>query len=385
MDENKALAEDIGRLQDEMSYRGKAHQQLVTDEDGKAQWEDQLAYGEQTEISWDGDTADRAFFTYRVRFYKVSDLTPTIEELIGGTFISSETEERVTITQDIIRNFGDSFLVGNDDIIVIPRDDLNFDGHIIPEKGIYMSHTNGAYPNSLIYTRIKPLEYNYMPEGYPSKKLKSGPIVDELEVTFQDIGVPFLIDRIGIGITARDKLTVIWDGESYDVILREIAPHGLVFGNLGLLGVEGYQSVCPFAGKINIGDNSIELYSNETEESHTITIILYKVFYTPIDQNFLQSPKNLNVIFTYFTNENRYTCNVEYSQLRDWYDRGLPIFAICKVIRYNEIYETLIMSSYELNNSNRIMVFSCSGQKSGTLQLAYHENGVVTKYESEPS
>lgn len=262
MDENKALAEDIGRLQDDIFYRGKAYQQLVINRDGKAQWEDQLAYDGRIEISWDGDTTGRAFINGDVnRIYKVSDLTPTIEELIGGTFISFESGKRVKITQNIIHEFGDTFIVGNEEIIVVSIDDFEINGYIFPEKGIYMCYTNSAYTNSLIYGKIKQLDAKFLP----------------------------------------------------------ILP-------------------------------------------------------------------NLNVIFTCHNfNEPgvhpQYTCNVEYSQLRDWYDRGLPIFAICKVIRYNEIYETLIMSSYELNNSNRIMVFSCSGQKSGTLQLAYHENGVVTKYE----
>lgn len=253
-------------LGDNLSYHGAPYQQLVTDKDGKAHWEDQLAYDDRIEISWDGDTTGRAFIDDQIGHisYKVSDLTPTKEEIIGGTFISYQSAKRVTITQDVIQEQGNCFLV-DDEIIVIPIDNFESDGFIVPEKGIYMRHDGDAYTHSLTYGKIKQLDGKFLP-------------------------------------------------------------------------------VLP----------------------------------------------NLNVIFTCHNfNEPgvhpQYTCNVEYSQLRDWYDRGLPIFAICKVIRYNEIYETLIMSSYELNNSNRIMVFSCSGQKSGTLRLAYHENGVVTKYETEPS
>ena len=236
-----------------------------------------------------------------------------------------------------------------------------------------------------------------MPEGYPSKKLQSITIVDGKKVMFQDIGIPNLMSsfQTSTAIIAGDKLTVIWDGESYDITVIEKAPYGLVFGNLSLLGEEGYQSDLPFAGEIKIQNNfyDITLYSNQTEESHTITVILHKVIYTPIDQNFLSPPQNLNVIFTYFnrggdsglTGPNNYFCNVTYSQLRDWFDRQVPIFAICKVFSQTGDYEALILSYYKFHPSKSCMVFNFPNYQGTTVQIAYYEDGRVTGWEEEPS
>lgn len=162
MDENKALAEDMDKFPNEMSYRGKAYQQLVTDKDGKGRWEDQLAYDGRIEISWDGDTTGRAFFDTGDLVYKVSDLTPSKEEIIGGTFIPVDSEERVTITKDMIRELGNCFVVDRQ-IFVIPIDNFEADGHVIPEKGIYMLYVGNSYTNSLIYGKIKQLDEKFLP------------------------------------------------------------------------------------------------------------------------------------------------------------------------------------------------------------------------------
>lgn len=241
-----------------------------------------------------------------------------------------------------------------------------------------------GYINSLTYGPTSRFAYDYMPEGYPSKRLKSMIIADEQEVTFSDIGIPNFMGSIKISSTIRvgDKLTVLWDGESYDITVIEKYPYGLAFGNLNLIEETGYQSDLPFAGEINIGDGDFSLFSTDTAESHTIKVILHKVIYTPIDQNFSQPPQNFNVIFTYFKDTDSYTCNVTYSQLRDWFDRKLPIFAICEVNSQGNRYETLIISSYEKRGSGQ-MYFNCSSSKSGTLNFAYHENGTIGPQNAE--
>ena len=219
MDENKTLAEDMDKFPNEMSYRGKAYQQLVTDKEGKAQWKDQLAYSELTEISWDGDTTDRV---NTAPFYKVSDLIPNKEDVIGGTY--KYESETVTITQDMIESSNDGFFILSHKaespvILVSFVDNLDINGYLFPEKGIYMYSDEYGYINSLIYGKIKQFAYDYMPEGYPSKRLKSMIIADEQEVTFSDIGIPNFMGEIKISSAIRigDKLTVLWDGKSYDI------------------------------------------------------------------------------------------------------------------------------------------------------------------------
>ena len=163
MDENKVLAEDLDKFSNEMSYRGKAYQQLVTDKDGNAQWEDQLACDSRIEISWDGDTTGRVSFTDSLMhiYYKISDLTPGKEEIIGGTVKFSSNYNPVVITQDNTYSLGEEiYAAGGDGVIIVSFvDNLDIGGIIIPERGTYVWYDEAdeviVYAKSLTYGKIK--------------------------------------------------------------------------------------------------------------------------------------------------------------------------------------------------------------------------------------
>lgn len=175
MDESKALAEDMDKFSNEMSYRGKAHQQLVTDKDGKAQWEDQLAYDGRIEISWDGDTTDRVSFTdsWQRIYYKISDLTPTKEEIIGGVIKFGSNHDPVVITQNGILDLEEEwYATGADGEIIVSFVDnfkIESDGTIIPERGTYVYYDEAdevkGYIKSLTYGKIKQLDEKFLPSS----------------------------------------------------------------------------------------------------------------------------------------------------------------------------------------------------------------------------
>ena len=137
----------------------------------------------------------------------------------------------------------------------------------------------------------KPLTYDYMPEGYPSKSVETVTLMNEQEVTFSDMGsgvygatAPVILD-----VKLGDKLTVVWDGVSYDVEVRRIAPGPdvvfLIFGNLGLAGLEGATDQ-PFLYADQVyGDNT--WYTADAATTHTIKVIEKKEIYKTIDENFL--------------------------------------------------------------------------------------------------
>ena len=168
------MDENIGRLQDDIFYRGKAYQQLVINRDGKAQWEDQLAYDGRIEISWDGNTTGRVSFTDPDRriYYKISDLTPTKEEIIGGTVKFGSNHDPVVITKDDIHSLGkELYATGVDGGIIVSFID-NFkvyDGTIIPERGIYVWYDEAdeviGYAKSLTYGKIKQLDEKFLPSA----------------------------------------------------------------------------------------------------------------------------------------------------------------------------------------------------------------------------
>ncbi len=165
------MDENIDRLQDDIFYRGKAYQQLVINRDGKAQWEDQLAYDGRIEISWDCDTTGRINFTdpWKHIYYKISDLTPTKEEIIGGTIKFSSNHDPVIITQDMTHDIGEGTYVTGllGEIIVSFGDNLEIqDAIIVPERGTYVCYDEAiGYAKSLTYGKIKQLDEKFLPSA----------------------------------------------------------------------------------------------------------------------------------------------------------------------------------------------------------------------------
>ena len=339
-----------------MSYRGKAHQQLITDKDGKAQWEDRLVYSELTEISWDGDTTDRV---NAAPFYKVSDLTPNKEDVIGGTYkYGSET---VTITRDMIEGSNDEFIILSDErqapvILVSFIDNLDIYGYLLPEKGIYMYSSEYGYINSLTYVTRGRLAYDYMPEGYPKKEIKPFILMEEQEISFSDNGKGSMDTSLldVLDIKEGEKLTIIWDGISYDETVIEASlwdagsdgRESLIFGNLGLIKPSTDMTDCPFVYEA-LSNGQGRWTTSDTRITHTIKVICQRPVYTQMDMNFLP---NLNIIFTDRL-EGSMSCNFTYDQIREWIENDLPIIAI---YRYSGSAQRYIIINYEIGKDDII-------------------------------
>lgn len=157
-----------------------------------------------------------------------------------------------------------------------------FNVSVNDKKNIYRSK-----PVMNVDTVPKPLTYDYMPEGYPKKDIGAVTLMEEQEVTFGKSGSNMLARTPTLDIEAGDKLTIIWDGVSYNVTVKtpEGAPPGvLAFGNLGLIGVgdaEDYPFVCGM-------ENSAMVWKTaDTATSHTIKVMRQQVKYTPIDANYM--------------------------------------------------------------------------------------------------
>lgn len=146
---------------------GQPYQQLVTDGEGTAKWEDRLAYSAGGVISWDGDTTGKT--SLMGSFYKVSDLTPTAQDIVGGTFKYAILSNRITITQDMISDMGDiAFSVldepGGDSLIIVSFvENYDLGGVVIPEKGIYVTRSVNNYIESLTYGDVKQIDSVFIP------------------------------------------------------------------------------------------------------------------------------------------------------------------------------------------------------------------------------
>ena len=184
----------------------------------------------------------------------------------------------------------------------------------------------------------KPLTYDYMPEGYPSKDIEYVTLMEEQEVTFGDTdsGLMEAFSPVALDIKLGDKLTVVWDGVSYDVAVKERVTPGpggnlveKMFGNLALIN-KGESEDYPFVG-YGVSGPVDEFYwvTADTAASHTIKVMRQQVTYTQMDMNFI--PKNFNVVFSAGTGVIPTSCNVTYDELRSWIKNGFPVFATYKV------------------------------------------------------
>ena len=144
----------------------------------------------------------------------------------------------------------------------------------------------------------KPLTYDYMPEGYPSKSVETVTLMEEQEVAFSDKGggkfgatSPVILD-----VKLGDNLTVVWDGVSYNVTVKtpEGAPPGaLAFGNLGLIE-GGDEEDYPFA--YVMGGSMVQWFTADTSPSHTISVKTVKEVITPMAEEFLQKDVIVNIV-----------------------------------------------------------------------------------------
>ena len=196
-----------------------------------------------------------------------------------------------------------------------------FNVSVNDKKNIYRSK-----PVMNVDTVPKPLTYDYMPEGYPSKGIEYVTLMEEQEVTFADNGDGSMIAKspVDLDIKLGDELTVIWDGVSYDAIVT-IVQGMLTFGNLGMIGL-GVTTDYPFlyVGQGPIG--SPMFAAADTATTHTIKVMRQQETITPMSTDFI--PKNFNVVFKKESGSNPVNCNVTYNELRDWVERGIPVFAV---------------------------------------------------------
>lgn len=204
-----------------------------------------------------------------------------------------------------------------------------FNVSVNDKKNIYRSK-----PVMNVDTVPKPLTYDYMPEGYPSKSVETVTLMEEQEVTFSETDSAMeAFSPVALAIKQRDKLTVVWDGVSYDVVVKELVTPGpgsnmveIMFGNLALIN-KGESEDYPFVYcGVSAPVNEFYWATADTATSHTIKVMRQQETITPMSTDFV--PKNLNVVFKKESGSTLVNCNVTYNELRDWVERDVPVFAV---------------------------------------------------------
>ena len=157
----------------ELSIKGGTpYQQLVTDGDGNTKWEDRLAYENGATITYDGNAEGRPSI---LNYIKISDLTPSPEDVIGGVYRIFSLSDTY-ITQSHIVDYSGTDYFGN--IFAITQgggerspmllicfvDNFKMgEGMTIPEKGIYSLNSSGLYVELFSYGTIKKIDEKFLP------------------------------------------------------------------------------------------------------------------------------------------------------------------------------------------------------------------------------
>ena len=145
----------------------------------------------------------------------------------------------------------------------------------------------------------KPLTYDYMPEGYPSKGIGTVTLMEEQVVEFVSSGDG--LPNIGTPTTTFTPVEgqtyiVNWDGTEYECVCSIFNGRYLAIGNLSILGA-GDDTGEPFI-YINVPSMGSEFETLDTASSHTISVKKTGEIFTTIAEEFLPvaSGENYGVV-----------------------------------------------------------------------------------------
>ena len=139
----------------------------------------------------------------------------------------------------------------------------------------------------------KPLTYDYMPEGYPTKSVQTTTLMEEQQLAFvSGAGAVYggvLTDAFDIA--TGQTYTVNWDGTEYEcVCVSDSKDHYL--GNLSIYG-KGDDTGEPF---LYVLSQSVFL-TLDTSASHTISVKATVETVTPMAKEFLPAGANSTTVF----------------------------------------------------------------------------------------
>ena len=151
----------------------------------------------------------------------------------------------------------------------------------------------------------KPLTYDYMPAGYPSKAMGTVTVMEEQELAFLKSEVygpnygafiPTPLD-----IAEGQTYTVKWDGTEYECVgFLIMGTDDLGLGNLSILG-EGEDTGEPFFYGYNSYESESTFITPDTSPSHTISVKGIDEVAVPMSEEFIP---HMNV--SAFTNDAGY-------------------------------------------------------------------------------
>lgn len=164
------------------------------------------------------------------------------------------------------------------------------DKTISPEPLPPFSSGGGSVP--------KPLTYDYMPEGYPSKTIGTTTLMEEQEISFTNSdGTYNAIAPVKIDVSEGQTYTVVWDGVEYSCVCHTMGPYKYI-GNPEAFGRESTGE--PF---LYLDSDQPVWASYNTSTSHTIKVTTISTVYQTIDEKYLPESAFTNAEWSKISNK----------------------------------------------------------------------------------
>lgn len=129
----------------------------------------------------------------------------------------------------------------------------------------------------------KPLTYDYMPAGYPTKSVQTTTLMEEQELEFAEVanGIYGAFMATALDIVGGQTYTVNWDGAEYECVCVDDGKDEYL-GNKSIFG-SGDDTGEPFL--YDLGKNAFATL--DTSAAHTISVKRIEETVTPMAAEFL--------------------------------------------------------------------------------------------------
>lgn len=160
------------------------------------------------------------------------------------------------------------------------------EGLVLSEDGKTLSVSGGGGGSV-----PKPLTFDYMPEGYPTKSVETTTLMEEQQVAFiLSGGAHIALVTNAFEIVEGQTYTVNWDGTEYECVGAAFGEDVYVLGNLSIAGA-GADTGEPFVYSYDIKQVSGTFATLDTSASHTISVKRIVKTVTPMAEEYL--PENI--------------------------------------------------------------------------------------------
>ena len=142
----------------------------------------------------------------------------------------------------------------------------------------------------------KPLTFDYMPEGYPSKSVETTTLMDEQQVAFTS-GDYFYMALVtnAFEVVGGQTYTVNWDGTEYECVGTVLNSLPMI-GNLSIMGSSDDTGE-PFIYGYNARRAVGTFITLDTAASHTISVEKTEKVVTPMAEEFLPAGATNTTVF----------------------------------------------------------------------------------------